>query len=271
MDRIVAVRGRRRFGSGVARAVAHPQQRHVHNNSTPTLLAIDTATEFCSIALMRAGRVVERTEFVGQSHSSVVLPWIEAMLGEQALRLADCDAIAFGAGPGSFTGLRIACGVTQGLAWGAERPVVPIGNLAAMAFVAAGHAGSPRRVACAIDARMREAYWAVFDVAGDDVREISPPALSAAADLAENVRAFAPAVVAGNALSAFTESWPAGQEQLLPDLRASAGAIAVLAARAWHEGRTVAPAEARPVYVRDRVALTVQDRLQARQDAAAAA
>ena len=238
-------------------------------NASPTLLAIDTATEFCSIALMHAGRVHERTEQVGQSHSAVVLPWIEGMLREHALRVADCDAIAFGAGPGSFTGLRIACGVAQGLAWGAEKRVVPIGNLAAMAFIAAGDADGPRRVACAIDARMREAYWAVFDVAGSDVHEVSPPALSPAADLAAEIRAFAPSVVAGNALTVFADSFPVGREELLPDLRASASAVCELAARAWREGRTVAPADARPLYVRDRVALTIDDRMRAREALAA--
>lgn len=247
-----------------------PTALPVPHTASPTLLAIDTATEFCSIALLHAGRMVERTEQVGQSHSTVVLPWIEAMLREHALRIADCDAIAFGAGPGSFTGLRIACGVAQGLAWGAEKPVVPIGNLTAMAFIAAGHADAPRRVACAIDARMREAYWAVFDVRGDDVREISPPALIAAADLAADIRAFAPAVVAGNALAAFADSWPAGREELLPDLRASAAAIGRLAVRAFSDGRALAPTEARPLYVRDRVALTVEDRRRAREAAAAA-
>ena len=243
----------------------------VQATPTPTLLAIDTATEFCSIALMRAGRVVERTEHVGQSHSSLVLPWIEAMLGGSGLKLADCDAIAFGAGPGSFTGLRIACGVAQGLAWGAVKPVVPIGNLAAMAFVAAAGADGPRRVACAIDARMQQAYWAVFDVSGLQVSEVSPPALTDAATLAGNIRAFAPAIVAGNALRVFADSWPAGHEELMPDLRASAGAIAALAARAWVEGRAVTPAEARPLYVRDRVAQTIEDRMRTRLAAGAAA
>ncbi len=232
--------------------------------SVPTVLAIDTATEYCSIALLRADRVEQRIDRVGQAHSSVLLPWIEAMLREHALRLDECDAIAFGAGPGSFTGLRIACGVAQGLAWGADKPVVAIGNLAAMAWQAAGSSAAPQRVACAIDARMGEAYWAVFEVDGVRVREIVAPTLSASSTLVEELLAHQPDAVAGNALTTFDLRWPDAVPTLLPNVRAHAHAIATLAAQAWAHGAVLAPADARPHYVRDRVAQTLAERMQMR-------
>ena len=235
-----------------------------------TLLAIDTATEYCAVALMRGGDVVQHdivqhVEAVGQSHSTVLLPWIETLLHEQHLRLSDCDAIAFGAGPGGFTGLRIACGVAQGLAWGAEKPVIPVGNLAALAWLAAQEskdATQPQRIACAIDARMQEVYWAVFDVdvRGNAVHEVVAPSLSAAHALTEELRPYAPQVVAGNAFLEGT----ALTAQCLPQVRADARAIAVLAQQAWLRGEALPAAQARPLYVRDRVAQTIEERKRAR-------
>lgn len=238
------------------------------SSSSPTLLAIDTATECCSVALLRAQQITERVEDVGQSHSSVLLPWIETVLREQELQLKDCDAIAFGAGPGSFTGLRIACGVAQGLAWGAQKPVIPIGNLAAMALMAVSKSDVPQRVACAIDARMQEAYWAVFEVEEGRVREVVPPTLSSAASWVEELLAYAPQVIAGNALSALPLRWPEGFAacaRFLPQIRASARAIAWLAAQAWQDGKVLPAAQARPLYVRDRVAQTIAERKEARR------
>lgn len=243
-------------------------QRRVASSS-PTLLAIDTATEYCSVALLRAQQITERLERVGQSHSSVLLPWIETLLREQGLQLSDCDAIAFGAGPGSFTGLRIACGVAQGLAWGANKPVIAVGNLAAMALAAAQESESelPQRIACAVDARMQEAYWAVFEVMPGQmhgqVREVVAPTLSSAASLVEELLTHAPQVIAGHALSTLPLHWPedfAARARFLPQIRASATSIAQLAVQAWKEGRAQPAAQARPLYVRDRVAQTIAER-----------
>ena len=226
----------------------------------PTLLAIDTATEVCSVALARGDRIIERAEPVGQKHSERILPMVDALLREADVRLGDCDAIAFGAGPGAFTGLRIACGVAQGLAVGAHKPVVAIGNLAALARAA--HAASPgaSRVLAAIDARMQEAYWAVYSVEGDALSEVAAPALVAAADLAELCLRHAPDLVAGNALRSFPEVAAGLVCTAAADVRASAASIARLAAVEFARGRAVAPELAAPIYVRDRVALTIDER-----------
>jgi tRNA threonylcarbamoyladenosine biosynthesis protein TsaB len=222
------------------------------------ILAIDTATDLCSVALLRGERLVERTEAVGQKHSERALPLVDTVLGEAKLRLADVDVFAFGAGPGSFTGLRIACGVVQGLAFGCGRPVVGVGNLRALASVAFGERPQATTALAAIDARMHEAYCAVY--ANDaDVSEVRAPALEAPGDLTPLARAAG--VIVGNALTAFPDAFPLEvPAHRLPALRAHAGAIARLARRDAERGRTVRAADATPHYVRDRVALTIEER-----------
>lgn len=225
-----------------------------------TVLAVDTATESCSVALAVGERVVERVETVGQKHSERVLPMVEALLRDTGTALADCSAIAFGAGPGAFTGLRIACGVAQGLAFGAGRPVVAVGSLAALALAAAEAAPRARRILVAIDARMQEAYWAMYAVGGDGPVEMSAPALASAGELLSACHASAPDLVAGNALRAFPQLAAGIDCAAAADARAGAGVIARLAVRAFDAGGAVAPELAAPVYVRDRVALTIDER-----------
>ncbi|GAB4481916.1 MAG: tRNA (adenosine(37)-N6)-threonylcarbamoyltransferase complex dimerization subunit type 1 TsaB [Burkholderiaceae bacterium] len=233
--------------------------------NAPILLALDTATDVCSVALAIGGEIVESSETVGHAHSARLLPMIDALLAQRGLRLADCDAIAFGAGPGSFTGLRIACSVAQGLAWGAGKRVIPVGNLAALARGVFDLHPAVVRTVAAVDARMHEAYCAVYERRDGACVELAPPALATAAALVALVDRWRPDAVAGDALTAFPEL--AGQlatGRRLPALRASAAAIAAIALDAWRTGRTVAPREAAPLYVRDRVALTVEERRAAR-------
>src|SRR6516162_7470595 len=116
------------------------------------ILAFDTSTELCTAALCDSGRWTERAEHAGSRHSELLLPMIRGLLGNAGLSLRDLDGIAFGAGPGSFTGLRIACGVAQGLSLGADVPVVGVASLEAMAEAAYAKHGW-RRVAAALDAR----------------------------------------------------------------------------------------------------------------------
>ena len=227
----------------------------------PCLLAFDTATEICSVALARAGGVIERSEHVGQRHSQFVLPMAQQLLAESGATLADLDALAFGAGPGSFTGLRIACGVAQGLAYGIDRPVVPVGNLAALALNAAALAPQARRIAVAIDARMQEVYWAVYEPRDGEVIELAAPSLAAAAELPDLIAGFEPQALAGDALAVFAPALESvAVAQRLPQARAGAGAIARLACVGLARGRALPAAQAMPLYVRDRVALTIDQR-----------
>lgn len=216
-------------------------------------LALDSSTDLGSVALWRDGVVTERFCAVGQPSSATLLPLVAEVLREAGLGFADLDAIAFGAGPGSFTGLRVACGVAQGLAFAHGKPVLPVGTLDAMA-----HAAAASRVAVCLDARMNEVYFGLF-VDGVAVSPVGvyPPAqvpLPAAGDW----------VAAGNAMAAY----PALHERLVPvvasfrdDVLPTAAAVAALAAPRLARGEGIPAAEAVPVYVRDKVALTVAERL----------
>ncbi|MDP1939061.1 MAG: tRNA (adenosine(37)-N6)-threonylcarbamoyltransferase complex dimerization subunit type 1 TsaB, partial [Gallionella sp.] len=113
------------------------------------VLALETSTEYCSVALWQDGAVLEHCERVGQKHSELLVPMLDAVLREAGCAIRDMDGIAYGSGPGSFTGVRIACGVTQGLAFGASLPVAGVCTLQALA-----EASGRQRVIAALDARM---------------------------------------------------------------------------------------------------------------------
>jgi tRNA threonylcarbamoyladenosine biosynthesis protein TsaB len=125
------------------------------------LLAIDTATENCSAALWVDDRLTTRAQLLGRGHAAAILPMVDDLLREARLKLTGLDAIAFGRGPGAFTGVRLAASVTQGLAFGAGRPVVPVSDLQALAQRAIAQFGCQQVLAC-LDARMHEVYWAHF-------------------------------------------------------------------------------------------------------------
>lgn len=259
------------------------------------LLALDTATETCAVALVRGHEVIERAEHVGQGHSDRLIPMVQDVLAEAGVGPAALDGVAFGAGPGSFTGLRIACGVAQGIAYAIDRPVVAVGNLEALALNAALAAPDARRIAVAIDARMRECYWAVYqiehrfgsgqgnapDATGQSrsdesdvpvfrISELVPPSLLSAEALADNLIAWSPDTLAGEAFSVFAtqlDGIAAARRQ--PRAAASAAAVARLGVARLREGLAVMPAHAMPIYVRDRVAQTTEERLAQRAALAA--
>ena len=232
-----------------------------------TVLALDTATEICSVALLLDGRSIERNESVGNSHSDRILPMIDEVLAEGGIRLDAVDIIAFGAGPGSFTGLRVACGVVQGLAWATGKRVVAVGNLRALA--ARAFALQPRAeiVLSAIDARMGEVYCGVYGRA-ERVSEIRAPALEEPRALQRVAGEFNATVIAGNALVVFPDAAVGNESRmLLPSVVATAADMAMIASADASAGLTIAPDEALPVYVRDRVALTIGER-ESRRNAA---
>ena len=246
--------------------------------SSITLLALDTSTEFCSVAVYRhdpadgaPALVVERHLDTGPVSSTHILPAARDVLREAGVTLAECDAIAFGAGPGSFTGLRTACGVAQGLAFGAALPVVPVGTLLACAEAARALRVDTQRVLVALDARMNEAYWAdyAWDSATGDWREVQPASL----DAAEAVRApEADFVVAGNAALAFGDRLQASAraQAVLTNAMPRARYVAALAARAFARGGAIPADQAMPVYIRNKVAQTTAEREAIKQAAAQA-
>jgi tRNA threonylcarbamoyladenosine biosynthesis protein TsaB len=221
------------------------------------LLALETSTEFCTVALQCGERLLIRKEHAGQRHSERVLPMVDAVLNEAGLQPVDLDAVAFGAGPGSFTGLRIACGVAQGLAFALDIPVAAVGTLEALAE----QADSPRVLAC-LDARMGEVYLAAYEWHGEEWQVRVAPCLCApqAAPL--------PAVEGWVACGSGFERYPALLDKALAgrvgELRAGlfphAREIARIGARRFKAGLCVPAEEAAPVYIRDKVALKTQER-----------
>jgi len=226
----------------------------------PILLAFDTATSVCSVALATAGAIHEIARDVGQRHTEHLLSMVDELFASRSLSLGECDAIAFGAGPGSFTGLRVACGVAQGLAYGIDRPVIPVGNLAAAALDVFEQRPDAQTVLVAQDARMKEAYVGVYSVAEGRVVEVAAPSLAAPSDLLAFAARHAADTIAGSALQVFQHELRAFDGERVEGTVGTARAVARLALAALDAGATVEPAAAAPIYVRDRVALTVEER-----------
>jgi tRNA threonylcarbamoyladenosine biosynthesis protein TsaB len=225
----------------------------------PTILAIETSTELASVALLRDDRLLVRDAPSVQTHSQTLLPMIQALLAQADIRLSACDAIAFGSGPGSFTGVRTACGVVQGLAFGAGLPVVPVVTLEAMAQACLEQTGAVD-VLCLLDARMGEVYWAQYRHGEAGWEAVVAPRLSSPS----MVTPQGDVVACGNGLAAYEQAF-SGRAFLFLGARADimphAAQVAILARLAVTRGETLAASEARPVYLRNKVALTTAERM----------
>jgi tRNA threonylcarbamoyladenosine biosynthesis protein TsaB len=214
------------------------------------ILAVETATEACSAALYIDCDVRERFEIAPRGHSGLILPMLDELLAEAGIALGRVDAVAFGRGPGAFTGVRIAVGVTQGITFAADLPAVPVSTLAAVA-----QGVDAERVLVAMDARMNEVYWGAYQrnpsglvtVLGDE--RISPPKMVA---LPAPDEWFG----AGSGWGAYREALTAHCPVTAFDGTAlpHAGAVARLGAAAFAAGLAVSPEQALPVYLRDEVA-----------------
>ena len=223
----------------------------------PTILAIETSSELASAALLCGDQVLTREAPGVQTHSQTILPMVQSLLAEACITLAQCDAIAFGAGPGSFTGVRTACGIVQGLAFGADLPVLPIVTLKAMAQACHAATGASD-VLCMLDARMGEVYWAQYRLAGE-WETVTEPALSAPAGGVPQ----GPVTVCGNGLPAYASLFdaPAFAHDAMPDCMPHAAQVAQLARIDLRLGLAVAARDAQPIYLRNKVALTTSERL----------
>ena len=222
------------------------------------LLAFDTSTEHLSVAVLRAGRRWSHAGAGGAQASATLIPTAQALLAEAGLALRDLRAIVFGRGPGSFTGLRTACSVAQGLAFGAGVPVLPVDTLLAVAETARQSAGATRVLAL-LDARMGEVYSAAYAHGDDGWQPVGDIAVGPPEALA------APPgegwALAGNAFAEYADRLP-------PALRAwpridalpSAAALLDLAPPLLAAGRAVPADQALPLYIRDKVAQTTAER-----------
>jgi tRNA threonylcarbamoyladenosine biosynthesis protein TsaB len=217
------------------------------------ILALDAATEACSAALLVADAISERFEVIGRGHAGRLLPMADELLREQGIPVAELDAVAFGRGPGGFTGLRISAGLAQGLAAGAGKPVLPVSNLAAVAAGAA-RAYDRNLVLVCMDARMGQVYWAAYDCAGASPRALTREHLSEPGAVA--LPGGEPYFGAGHGFDAH----PAIATRLGSRLDGvegnflpHAGDIARIGAADFAMGRAVGPTRGLPVYLRDDV------------------
>lgn len=225
------------------------------------LLAIETATEACSAALLVNGEITEQFTLTANDHSKLILPMIDTLLASVSLQPADLDSLAFGCGPGSFTGVRIATGIVQGIAFALDLPVVPVSNLAAVAQDFFDH--NPEDICfVAMDARMGKIYWAVYKRNTDGYAELIGK--EAVTDASEIVFPDVSGIGIGT-------GWKAHHRELLARLSPRliryesdnlprAKAVAYLGEKGLKLGLAVPVEQAMPVYLRDKVAMKVSER-----------
>ena len=221
------------------------------------LLALDTASGQCSAALLLDGQLTCRAILTAREHARLLLPFVDELLAEAGISLRGLDGIAFGRGPGSFTGLRVAAAVTQGLAAGADLPVRPVSSLRALAaqarrlLPADGATPAGNLLAC-MDARMGEVYWGVFQPALEDAAEaVSPPATMLAAIDAPVIAGAGKGFVAWPEIAVSLQLLP---QQVLAGAEPHAQDVATLAAADMASGaRWLDATQAQPVYLRNQV------------------
>ena len=223
------------------------------------LLALDTSTEYLSLALLKGDKTFTFDLNAGQTHSQIILPQLQTLLNEANLQLNMLQGIAFGAGPGSFTGVRIAAGVAQGLGFGANLPVVSICTLLALAEAS----GAAKVIAC-LDARMGEVYHAAYAKVGGEWQTIIEPGLykPEAVPAVEGIDWIG----AGSGWQTYAEKLGATYLGQLQDVQAqllpSASAMLSLAQPIFARGEAKPASEAMPIYIRNRVALKTAEREQ---------
>lgn len=220
-----------------------------------TLLAIETSTEMASVALLSDQGLIIRELAGVQTHSQGILPAIQEILKEASIALNQCDAIAFGCGPGAFTGVRTACGIVQGLAFGANLPILPIVSLHAMAQ-AAHHRGQNVECICVLDARMGEVYWAHYRYQNENWQLVKEPALGTAEQVLLNASTLELSLVLGNgAMPTIT----AASENVFFSMP-HAQYVAELALIDFSMGLQRRAEQAQPLYLRNKIALTTLER-----------
>jgi tRNA threonylcarbamoyladenosine biosynthesis protein TsaB len=233
---------------------------------SPTILAIDTTTGTCSAALLHAGDCDHLVELLGPAHSRRALAMVSELLQRRQIGPDRLDAIAFGAGPGSFTGLRVACGLAQGLGFGWRLPLVPIGSMATLAWQACAVVAADL-ILVAIDARMGEVYRSAWRRSGTRIEPLLAVAAVTPAQAAADFSALsggAPRLaVAGDGFVACEplRAWASANGAATPDAarQTEAAAVARLASQAFVAGSAIAAEDAAPIYVRDKVALDVAE------------
>ncbi|MEE9352449.1 MAG: tRNA (adenosine(37)-N6)-threonylcarbamoyltransferase complex dimerization subunit type 1 TsaB [Thiotrichaceae bacterium] len=226
------------------------------------ILAIETATDACSAALLIDNEVAVEYELAPRKHTQLILPMIERLMAKAQLKTTELDAIAFGQGPGAFTGLRIAAGVTQGIALSADLPVIPISTLAAMAQQSHQQYNA-NNILVALDARINEVYWGKYVI------------VEGRASLSGNEQVILPEKIepilneswigVGSGWEAYRDELQSKAtehlKQIYPELTPSAEFIAQLASYEFQQGNVLPVEQAQPIYLRDKVADTIAERM----------
>jgi tRNA threonylcarbamoyladenosine biosynthesis protein TsaB len=222
------------------------------------ILAIETSTEYCSVALWQDGVVSERCELVGQKHSEVLMEMLDGLLQDVGCRMREVEGVAFGKGPGSFTGVRIACGVTQGLALGANISVVGVCTLEALA-----EASGKDKVIAALDARMSEIYFAAYEKRNGEWAVVVEPCLCKAENAPDVNGEGWFGVGSGFAVSGVALQARYGNQLSGVDEKAvpQASAVVRIGAREFAKDNAMDAALALPLYLRDKVALKTSERV----------
>lgn len=228
------------------------------------ILALDSSTDACSVALYADGRLNARFELAAKSHTQRLLPMVDELLLSNNLKLRDLDAIAFGRGPGSFTGLRICMGIVQGLAFGAQLPVIPVSTLEAMAVgYYRANPGVSLPVLVSLDARMDEVYWGLFARADDSVLALSDEFVMKPELLLEQV-------IIQSLVGQFVAVGPGWHYPAMQSLATStvvlyahpqAEDIALIAAQVLAAGGAIDVLDAQPVYLRDTISWQKRQRI----------
>nr|WP_218958692.1 tRNA (adenosine(37)-N6)-threonylcarbamoyltransferase complex dimerization subunit type 1 TsaB [Ursidibacter maritimus] len=218
-----------------------------------TILALDTATEACSVALLHQENISTLDELSPRTHTQRILPMIDELLKQANLTIKQVDLLAFGRGPGSFTGVRVGVGIAQGLALGAELPVVAVSNLLAMAESAYQQLGKTEVVAL-IDARMNEVYFAQFGRNEDGWFEVVSEQVCSPEKAIEQIQVDRNPVVVGTGWAAYSQFAEANLPLVVTDITLpSARYMLSLAEQAYQQGKTQSAIEIEPVYLRNEV------------------
>lgn len=223
-----------------------------------TIIAIDTSSDVASVALLRGEKLCALSSEGFSTHSLSTLPMLQQLMKDEGIDIKDVDAIAFGCGPGSFTGLRTACGIAQGLSFGASIPVIPVVTLEAMAESCRQKYGT-ENVLALLDARMQEVYWAQYRYENGRWQTLVEPSLNAAADIVPQ----GTPVFCGNGLTAYAKELKAivKDGQQYPDIIPHAEMMALLGGERFAQGETIRSADIEPLYLRNKVALKTAERM----------
>ncbi|UKH18179.1 tRNA (adenosine(37)-N6)-threonylcarbamoyltransferase complex dimerization subunit type 1 TsaB [Actinobacillus pleuropneumoniae] len=218
-----------------------------------TILAIDTATEACSVALQHNGKLTSLDELSPKTHTQRILPMIDELLAQANISIKQVDALVFGRGPGSFTGVRVGVGIAQGLAMGANLPVVPISNLLAMAQAAYEQTGATNVVAL-IDARMNEIYFAQYERVGQIWQEMVTEQVCSPESAINQIQLKANTVVVGTGWAAYSQFAEAKLPLSISDITLpSAKSMLKLAELELEQGKALSALQIEPVYLRNEV------------------